>query len=121
TAWCVPVAGKVSAANVIRQKQLINTVLSSQAVSVPAELTITQAIEILTQTGFYTAVEPDVAISVQSWNETNPDEEYFDEQYYFQPNSVENPTGSSILTQWSMLKNPSNVVNAYVLDTGFHL
>src|SRR5690606_35823371 len=27
----------------------------------------------------------------------------------------------SILTQWSMLKNPSNVVNAYVLDTGFHL
>src|SRR5690606_18590941 len=45
TAWCVPVAGKVSAANVIRQKQLINTVLSSQAVSVPAELTITQAIE----------------------------------------------------------------------------
>lgn len=121
TTWCVPVAGKVSAANVTRQNQLINTVLSSQAVTVPAELTITQAIEILTQTDFYNAVEPDVAISVQSWNETNPDEEYFDEQYYFQPNSVENPTGSSILTQWSMLKNPANVVNAYVLDTGFHL
>ncbi|MFN3899340.1 MAG: S8 family peptidase [Alishewanella aestuarii] len=121
TNWCVPVPLKSNERAAIHQATLQKSPLTSRAITVPAELTVSQAINLLSQTGFYSGVEPDVAISVQSWNETNPDEEYFDEQYYFQPNSVENPTGSSILTQWSMLKNPANVVNAYVLDTGFHL
>lgn len=121
SAWCVPVPANSSNVSAIQQAGFQKYTFTSQAITVPAELSVSQAINLLSQTGFYTAVEPDVAISTQSWNETDPDEEYFDEQYYFQPNSVENPTGSSILTQWSMLKNSANAVNAYVLDTGFHL
>lgn len=121
SAWCVPVPAKSSERTFIHQAALQKSPLTSRAITVPAELTVSQAINLLSQTGFYTAVEPDVVISVQSWNETNPDEEYFDEQYYFQPNSVENPTGSSILNQWSMLKNPEKLVDVYVLDSGFHL
>lgn len=121
TAWCVPIPAKSSKVSAIHQAALQGSPLTSMAITVPAELSIPQAISLLSQAGFYTAVEPDVAISVQSWNETDPDEEYFDEQYYFQPNSVENPTGSSILAQWSMLKNPEKLVDVYVLDSGFHL
>jgi hypothetical protein len=121
SAWCVPVPASGSNVSATHQAGLQKYTFTSQAITVPAELSVSQAINLLSQTGFYTAVEPDVAISTQSWNEINPNEEYFDEQYYFQPNSVENPTGSSILTQWSMLKNPEKLVHVYVLDSGFHL
>ncbi|MCS4309270.1 subtilisin family serine protease [Rheinheimera pacifica] len=120
TNWCVPVPvqNRVYSAQASSVKA---AELKSQVVSVPAELPLEQAIQILSETGWYQLVEKDIAVSVGTWNLEAPNDQYFAEQFYFSDNSADNPNGSSILSQWTLLKNPEKLIHVYVLDTGFRV
>lgn len=118
--WCVPVPSQNQAFSV-RASSARAGELKSQVVSVPAELPLEQAIQILSETGWYQFVEKDIVVSVDTWNLETPNDEYFADQFYFSDNSAENPNGSSILSQWALLKKPEKTVHVYVLDTGFRL
>jgi len=121
--WCVPV---LSAAPVRAQaKRSVNEKVSlrTAVVRVPAELSIDEAERMLKNTGMYTYVERDVAITGAevSWNAAIPNDPRFDLQTYFKDTSAENPTASSIFALWSKLQNPAKNADVYVLDSGFRL
>lgn len=118
--WCVPVSSR-NQAFTARASSVKSGELKSQVVSVPAELPLEQAIQILSETGWYQFVEKDIVVSVDTWNLETPNDEYFADQFYFSDNSAENPNGSSVLSQWALLKNPEKTVHVYVLDTGFRV
>uniref|UniRef100_UPI004048D68D S8 family serine peptidase n=1 Tax=Rheinheimera sp. TaxID=1869214 RepID=UPI004048D68D len=118
--WCVPVPSQHQVFSVRTSSAKAGS-LKSQVVNVPTELPLDQAIQILSETGWYQHVEKDVVISTQTWNLETPNDEFFKDQFYFFENTVENPNGSSILSQWALLKNPEKTVHFYVLDTGFRL
>lgn len=118
--WCVPVPSQNQAFSV-RASDAKSGALKSQVVTVPTELPLEQAKQMLSATGWYQYVEKDIAISVNTWNVETPNDEFFKDQFYFSDNSAENPNGSSILSQWALLKNPEKTVHVYVLDTGFRL
>lgn len=120
TNWCVPVPPR-NQAFTARASSVKTGELKSLVVTVPTELPLEQAMQMLSATGWYQYVEKDVAISVNTWNVEVPNDAFFKDQFYFLDNSDENPNGSSILSQWAMLKNPEKKVHVYVLDTGFRL
>ena len=117
--WCVPTPANF--ADSVRTQDVKPAGLTSEAISLPAELALEQAMQMLSATGWYQHVEKDLVVSTQTWNLQEPDDTYFKDQFYIFDNSAENPNGSSILSQWALLKNPEKTVHVYVLDTGFRV
>lgn len=119
--WCVPkpAAGKVFSQQYVKQ----NSRFTSAHITVPEELSVIDAQQLLSQSGLYAYVERDIEISntQSSWNEITPNDESFSLQTFFSDNSEQSPTASSVLRMWRMLQSPQVVSHVYVLDAGFVL
>lgn len=127
--WCVPVMERAvntslrsQTASTSRSSAEASVSLNSVVLNVPSELSLSEAKSILEQTGLYHYIERDVPVtSFVSWHEGSPNDPDFNRQRHFFDYTASNQVGTSVLSMWRKVKNPTKNIDVYVMDGGFRL
>lgn len=125
--WCVPVMDRSVNTSLRSQStsgsiDVRSTSLKSLVVDVPDELSLLDALRMLQQTGLYQYVERDVAVkSFSGWHSGTPNDPEFNRQRHFFDFTTGNQVGTSVMSMWRRIANPTKNVDVYVMDGGFRL